>query len=46
MGSDIRKNFFVERVVNPWHRLPRVVVESRSLEGFKTCVDVAPGDMG
>jgi len=42
---DIRKNFFPARVVRPWPRLPRAVVESPSLEGFKNCVDVAPGDM-
>jgi len=42
---DIRKNFFAERVVRPWPRLPRAVVESPSLEGFKNRVDVAPGDM-
>ena len=41
---DTRKNFFTERVVKPWTRLPRAVGESPSLEGFKRRVDVALGD--
>jgi len=42
---DIWKNFFTERVVRHWTRLPRTVVGSPSLEGFKKHVDVALGDM-
>ena len=38
---DIGKNVFTERVVRPWNRLPRKVVESSSLEGFNKHLAVA-----
>ncbi|KFW67153.1 hypothetical protein AS28_05740, partial [Pygoscelis adeliae] len=38
---DIRKKFFMLRVVKHWHRLPREVVDAPSLETFKVRSDGA-----
>ena len=35
----MRKNFFPLRVTEHWHRLPKEVVESASLEIFQTRLD-------
>jgi len=39
--SDIRKKFFMTRVVRPWHRLPREAVAAPSLELSRVRLDGA-----
>lgn len=41
---EIRKNFFSEREVMHWHRLPREAVQSLSLEVFHNHGDMAQRD--
>ncbi|KFP98567.1 hypothetical protein N329_12298, partial [Haliaeetus albicilla] len=38
---DIRKKFFMMRVVRYWNKLPREAVDAPSLEMFKARLDVA-----
>ena len=42
---EIRRKFFTPRVVRPWHRLPREVVDAPSLEAFQARLDVALGSL-
>ena len=43
--NNMRKNFFMVRVMEHWDRLPREVLESPSLEIFKTRLDAYLGSL-
>jgi len=40
---DTGRNFFTQRVVTHWNKLPKKVVDAPSLEVFKARLDVALG---
>jgi len=42
---DFRRNFFSQRVVTHWNRLPKEAVDAPSLEAFKARLDVALGSL-
>ena len=42
---DIRRNFFTQRVVTQWNRLPEEVVDAPLLEAFKARLDVSLGSL-
>ncbi|KAK4830659.1 hypothetical protein QYF61_012539 [Mycteria americana] len=42
---NIRKHFFPVRVTKHWHKLPREIVESPSLETFKSSLDMVLGNL-
>ena len=44
-GLDIRRKFFIQRVVTHWNSLPKEAVDAPSLEAFKARLDVALGSL-
>ena len=42
---DIRRNFFTQRVVTHWNRLPKEALDAPTLEAFKARLDVALGSL-
>jgi len=42
----VRKNFISQRIVNEWNKLPQVVIEATSVNGFKNKLDRHWKDMG
>jgi len=43
--ADVRRTFFIQRGVRPWHRLAREAVGAPSLEALKATLDGALGSL-
>ena len=43
---DLYHDFFTQRVVMHWNRLPKEALDAPSLEAFKARLDVALGSLG
>ena len=44
--TEVRRNFFTQRVVNVWNSLPKKAVEAKTLSDFKKKLDIARGAKG
>ena len=42
---DVRKKLFTQRVIRPWHRLPRAALDAPSLEVLKGRLDGVLGSL-
>ena len=42
---DMSRNFFTQRVMTRWNRLPKEAVDAPSLEAFKARLDVTLGSL-
>ena len=44
--TEVRRNFFTQRVVNVWNSLPQKIVEAKTLCDFKKKSDIVLGAKG
>ena len=44
--TEVRRNFFTQRVVNAWNSLPQNVIEAKTLSDFEKKLDIALGAKG
>ena len=46
LRTEVRRNFFTQRMVNVWNSLPQKVVEAKTLSDFKKKLDITLGAKG